>query len=243
MRLLPEMLRMNRIGDQIAAFMLFGATITLPATAACAQQEDEQLWMQLNTNVPVSSSWRLTLEQIARLSDRQGGLYQTEFGGLISYKVARGVELGVGYRKVGTHNRNPAANEDRVRQHIVVTFGNFFGRLRVDERFNPGGDEIGFRIRPLVRYNQPLTGKRLAVFVSHESFYLPNSTSWGQRGGYERMRNIIGLTFPIGRVNTDIGYLNQFRPSRGGARSQMDHALTLQLSVNLNGIFVPHADD
>jgi hypothetical protein len=44
-------------------------------------------------------------------------------------------------------------------------------------------------------------------------------------------------------VNTDIGYLNQFRPARGGARSQMDHALTLQLSINLNGIFVPHADD
>jgi hypothetical protein len=153
------------------------------------------------------------------------------------------VELGLGYRKVGTHNRNPASDEDRVRQHIVVTFGNFFGRLRVDERLNPGGAEIGFRIRPLVRYNQPLNRKRLAAFVSHESFLLPNSTAWGQRSGYERMRNIVGLTFPIGRVVTDIGYLNQFRPARSGTRAQMDHALTLQLTINLNGIFLPHADD
>jgi hypothetical protein len=127
-RLLRAMLWENLIANRVAVLALCGAAITLSTLPAYAQQQDDQLWMQLNTNVPVGNSWRLTLEQIARLSDQQGGLYQTEFGGLISYKLVRGVELGLGYRKVGTHNRNPASDEDRVRQHIVVTFNNFFGR-------------------------------------------------------------------------------------------------------------------
>ena len=69
--------------------------------------------------------------------------------------------------------------------------------------------------------------------MSHESFFLPNTTRWGQRSGYERMRNIAGVTVPLGRaVSADVGYLNQYRLSRGGARAQMDHALNIQLTIS-----------
>lgn len=217
----------------------------LVATPALAQQEDEQLWLQVNTNVPVVDGVRVTLEQIARFSDRQGGLYQTEFGGLLGVKAADNVELGFGYRWVGAHNGNTAANENRLRQQVVATFGRLTTRFRVDERFNPRGREIGFRIRPLVRYNHPLGGGgKLALFVSHESFFLPNTTRWGQRRGYERMRNIVGLAVPVVRgITADVGYLNQYRPGRRGARDQMDHALNLQLTINLRDITGAHVSD
>jgi hypothetical protein len=214
------------------------------ATPVKAQQEDAQLWTQINTNVPLTDDVRVTLEQIARFSDRQEGLYQTEFGVLLGVKVLKNVELGVGYRKVGAHNANTGANEDRFRQQMVGTFGAFTTRFRVDERFNPRGGEIGFRIRPLVRYNHKLGPGKTALFVSHESFFLPNSTRWGQRSGYERMRNILGVMVPLGkRMTADIGYLNQFRPGRSGARDQMDHALNLQLTINLRGLVVPNLHD
>jgi hypothetical protein len=213
------------------------AALLLPVSAAHAQQQDGQLWLQTNENLPIAAGTRLTFEQIARFSDRQGGLYTTEFGALLSRRVGAGVELGFGYRRVSFHNRNNGADEDRVRQQVVVTHGPVMLRLRLDERFHPGGDEIGFRIRPLVRLTQPLGRRGLALFASHESFYLPNSTSWGQRSGYERMRNSIGLSFPLGRMlAADVGYLNQFRPGRGGARAQMDHALSLQLTLNLGQV-------
>ena len=207
--------------------------LAFAATPARAQQEDGQLWFQVNTNVPLAEHVRITLEQIARVSDRQDGLYQTEYGALLGLRVAPGIELGFGYRHVGAHNGNTGADEDRTRQQVVGTFGRFVTRFRVDERFNPRGDEIGVRIRPLLRYNLPLRTKGVALFVSHESFYLPNSTSWGQRRGYERMRNIVGASLPIGRAAiVDLGYLNQYRPGHG-ARAQMDHALTMQLTINL----------
>ncbi len=224
--------------------LLLSAPPLLCAAPAVAQQQDEQLWLQINTHVPLTDDLRLTLEQIARFGNRTDGLYQTEFGGILGYRVAKGIELGFGYRKVGSHNGNSADDQDRLRQQVIGTFGPFTTRFRIDELFNPGSDDIGLRIRPLVRYNHPLGRKGLAAFVSHESFYLPNSTRWGQRRGYERMRNMIGVMVPIGRtVSADIGYLNQFRPSRGGSRAQMEHALSLQMTINLANSVAPLLHD
>lgn len=220
------------------------ALALLAATPARAQQQDEQLWLQVNTNVPLAEGLRITLEQIARFGDRADGLFQTEFGGILGYRVADGVELGFGYRAVGAHNGNTADDENRLRQHVIATFGPVTTRFRVDERFSPSGNEIGFRIRPLVRYNHKVGAKGVALFVSHESFYLPNSTRWGQVRGYERMRNILGVTLPVGRhVSADVGYLNQYRLGRSGSRAQMDHALSLQLTINVDGVAAPRADD
>lgn len=214
--------------------------LLLAATSAAAQQHDEQLWFQINTNVPIDDKLRLTLEQIVRVSEAQDTVHQSEFGGILGYRVAKGIELGIGYRKVG----NTSANEDRLRQQVIGTFGSFATRFRVDERFHPGGDQIGFRIRPLVRYNHRLNGSGVAVFVSHESFILPNSTRWGQRSGYDRMRNVVGFVLPVStHVAADIGYLNQYRLGRNGGQSLMEHALSLQLTINLTGRPTPRLDD
>lgn len=216
----------------------------MAAAPAHAQQEDEQLWLQVNTNVPLADDLRVTLEQIGRFSDRQDGLYTTEFGGLLGYRVTRGIEFGFGYRRVDGHNGNAAAGEDRLRQQVVATFGRFTTRFRIDERFSAGGGETGFRVRPLIRYNHPLNAHGLALFASHESFVLPNSTAWGQRRGYERMRNMAGTTLPLGRkVSADVGYLNQYRLPRNGARAQIDHALSLQVTINLAARAAPSTHD
>jgi hypothetical protein len=216
----------------------------LAAAPSLAQQHDGQAWFQINTNVPLGKEVRVTWEQIARFSDRQDGLFQTEFGALLSYKLSNTIELGGGYRKVGAHNGNSGANEDRIRQQVVATFGPITTRLRMDERFNTRGNEIGFRLRPLVRYNHRLSAKNLALFVSHESFLILNSTSWGQRSGYERMRNIVGVVLKLNRqVSADIGYLNQYRLGRAGDRAQMDHAVNIQLTINLRAIAGPLIHD
>ncbi|MEH3121405.1 MAG: DUF2490 domain-containing protein [Sphingomonas phyllosphaerae] len=218
------------------AALLFGAVIF--ARPAAAQVEDEQFWEQVNVNVPLTPEVRVTLEQIGRWGDRADGISQTEYGGLLGWKASKAIELGFGYRRVGLFSASgPSVHENRLRQQMILSQGNLVARFRVDERFNPGGDEIGFRIRPLVRRNFPLRSGRFAFFASHESFFLPNSTSWGQRAGYERMRNMLGITLPLvaRKAMLDIGYLNQFRFARAGARPQMEHALSLQLTINAIG--------
>ncbi|MFK3888038.1 DUF2490 domain-containing protein [Sphingomonas sp. NPDC079357] len=214
------------------------ASALLFAAPAAAQVEDEQFWEQVNVNVPLTPEARITLEQIGRWGDRADGISQTEYGALLGWKTSKTVEFGLGYRRVGLFTATgPSVHENRLRQQVVVTRGNLFGRFRVDERFNPGGSEIGVRIRPLLRRNFPLASKKLVFFASHESFLLPNSTRWGQRSGYERMRNMLGITVPFiaRKAMLDIGYLNQFRFGRAGARPVMEHALSLQLTINAIG--------
>ena len=212
--------------------LTFSAALLLPATAA-AQTEDAQLWTQTNVNIGLSEDTRVTLEGIARWSDRQDGLFHTELGGIVSHKLSEHVEIGFGYRHVAGHGGNTADDESRLRQHVVLTFGRITGRFRIDERFHPDGGEIGFRIRPLIRYNHPV-GKEVSLFASHESFFMANDTEWGQSAGYDRMRNIVGVTVPLVKnVSADIGYLNQYRFARDGNRAQIDHALSLQLSLSL----------
>lgn len=226
--------------------LLLTGPFLLVTAPARAQQQDEQLWLQVNINLPVAEDVRLTVENIGRFGDRSDGLYQTEFGGILGWRVAEGVEVGFGYRKVGFYNGSAGPGENRLRQHVVATSGPVTMRLRVDERFHSEGEEVGFRVRPLLRYNHELRENGLALFASHESFYLPNSTSWGQRRGYERMRNLIGLAIPLGGLAAaDIGYLNQYRPSRSGSRAQMDHALSLQITFNLAkvGAGISRTDD
>lgn len=213
---------------------LLALPLLAASASAHAQQEDEQFWLQINTHVPLDANTRITLEQIARFSDRQDGLTQSELGVLVGQRVSKNFELGFGYRHVGFHNLNTATDEERFRQQVVGTFGPITTRLRVDERFHPDGKEVGIRIRPLVRYNHKLNDNGLAAFVSHESFYLPNATKWGQRRGYERMRNSVGLMVPVSnKISADVGYLNQYRLARGSSRAQMDHALSIQLTINL----------
>ncbi len=214
------------------------AALLLCAAPAAAQVEDRQWWEQVNLVVPLTPEVRVTLEQIGRWGDRIEGLTQTELGGLLGYKLSPAIELGIGYRYVGLYSAaGPTVHENRLRQQVVLTRGRLLGRLRVDERFNPGGSEIGFRVRPLARYNHPLGSRGYALYASHESFIVPNSTAWGQRSGYERMRNMVGVTLPFVRrkVMLDVGYLNQYRLGLGGARPQMEHALSLQLTINALG--------
>jgi len=219
-------------------------TLVVVSSPARAQQVDTQAWEQLNVVIPIAPKLRVTLEEIARTSDRQGGVYTSEFGGLIGWQLAKGIELGVGYRYVSYYNGNTASDENRLRQQLVFTSGRFAGRLRLDERFSLSGGEIGFRVRPLLRYNLPIATNGVKLFVSHESFLLPNSTNWGQRAGYERMRNILGISVPLNKaVTADVGYLNQYRFARYGARAQMDHAPSVQLTINLGKLGVAGLHD
>lgn len=218
------------------------AALLVGAAPAAAQVEDYQLWEQVNLVVPLTAEARVTLEQIGRWGDRADGQVQTELGALFGYRLSRTIELGGGYRYVGLYGASsPTVHEHRLRQQVVLTHKRLLGRLRVDERFHPGGGEIGFRVRPLARYNHPLGSRGYALYASHESFIIPNSTVWGQRSGYERMRNIAGVTLPFVRrkVMLDVGYLNQYRLGLGGARPQMEHALSLQLTVNALGPILP----
>lgn len=216
--------------------ILLALPLLLAATPAAAQQTDEQLWFQANGSTAIGTREKLTAEAIARFSDRVQGLSHTELGVLFTHTTGSGIELSFGYRHVEDWNRNGRLpNEERLRQMIMVPLGSgFSGRLRFEQRFNSSGGEIGFRLRPRLAWDTALGAGPLHLFATSEHFVNLNSTAWGARGGYERMRNAVGIAIPLGgTLKGEIGYLNQYRFGRDGARDQMDHVATFTLSLNI----------
>jgi hypothetical protein len=225
---------------------LLTAPLLLAPLPALAQRTDEQLWLAANASAPIGDGARVTLESIGRFSDRAGGFFHSEFGALGSVTVTKGVEIAAGYRHVEDWDHGRALpNEERLRQIVTITLSKRFAtRLRLEQRFNSSGSGVGVRFRPQQRFTLPLGDKGPTLFVTHEDFINLNDTRWGQRSGYERMRNAIGITVPLAKnLSTDIGYLNQYRFGRGRARDQMDHAMTLTLSLTLDGVFSGHHGD
>ncbi|HWK34715.1 DUF2490 domain-containing protein [Sphingomonas sp.] len=203
----------------------------LPAVAH-AQQTDSQLWLAANAATTIGKT-TVTIESNGRFADAAGGFAHAEIGGFASVPVAKGVDVAIGYRHVEDWDRGRALpNEERLRQMVTVALGGgLAGRLRFEQRFHSSGGPVGLRLRPNLRYTRPLSAGGLSLFATHESYLNFNTTRWGQRGGYERMRNAVGLSIPLSRaIRIDPGYLNQYRFGRGGARDRMDHALTLALN-------------
>lgn len=208
----------------------------MASAPAAAQQTDEQLWLQVNGSVAIGAREKVTLEGIGRFGDRAGGFFHAETGILFTHTTRGGVELSVGYRHVEDWDQgNRLPNDERLRQMILVPLGSGFnGRMRFEQRFNSSGNEIGFRLRPRLGFDTPLGSRGLRFFATQEHFVNLNTTEWGQRGGYERMRNAVGVSIPLGgTLRGEVGYLNQYRFGRDGRRDQMDHAATFTLSLNV----------
>ncbi|MBO9624485.1 MAG: DUF2490 domain-containing protein [Sphingomonas sp.] len=216
------------------------AALALVAIASpAAAQDDAQLWGTVTATTALGSDTELALELITRAGDAAGGIYEVEFGGMVSHEIAKGVKIGIGYIRVPNYRDGAVSNiEDRPRQQISASFPNIAGgtlsaRVRLEERFRNTGSDMGLRMRPNIRWAVPLaSGSPTRFFVQHESFITLNSTDWGQRSGYERWRNSLGLSTALMKnVEGEIGYLNQLTFGRNGAPDRNDHAATLGLAV------------
>jgi hypothetical protein len=215
------------------ALSLAGLFAAMPA---CAQITDEQLWLQTNASTRIAERTRITLEGIARFGDTADGLGHVEIGGLVTHAPTRRIELAAGYRHVQDYDHaRRIPNEERLRQMITLRWaGVLTTRLRFEQRFSSAGGEVAFRLRPRLGLELPLREGGPVAFATQEHFLNFNGTDWGVIAGYERVRHTLGLTVPLTEgVKADIGYLNEYRFGRDGARDRMAHAATLAVNLEL----------
>lgn len=206
------------------------------AVPAGAQDEDEQLWLKLSAKTPLSKDAELGLEMNQRVSNDEGGIYESQYLARIRLNLGDGFKLTGGVNRVVAVDGGRVDNTEwRPRQELgfpalPLGLGKFDSRIRFEQRFRSDGDDVGHRVRPEIIYTLPLT-RKLDLELGHESYFNLNTTDFGQRSGHERMRNFVALNFPfLKRVIASVGYLNQYRFNRG-RRDRMEHALTLGLSA------------
>ncbi|QIG79267.1 DUF2490 domain-containing protein [Stakelama tenebrarum] len=215
---------MRKVGALVAG------GLCMIAPPAIAQQEDRQFWSTMAAGVRLSDTVSLQGEVVLRFGD--AGLYESEAGGFVTYRLSESVSLSAGYARVTNYTHGQVTrSEDRPRQQIDVDLGTILGgelnsRLRFEQRFR--NSDTGFRLRPRVKWKLPWRERGgPALVLSHESFVELNDTDGGQNAGYRRMRNFAGVDVPIaGSVRAEIGYLNQY-DLRDRARDTMDHILSI----------------
>ena len=187
---------------------------------SAAEADDAQLWLDANARGPVAGRVELGVETTERFGrDGEGGLYESENIAMLGFRFDRAT-LAAGYVRDIVYRGGRVTIEQRVRQDLSVdhlaTIGplGIGARLRVEERWRDGSSGPGVRLRPFVRLTLPVTGK-LKLLATHESF-VNLAGGAGQRGGYDRARNFLGLGVPLAkRVGLEIGYLNQWTRGAG----------------------------
>ncbi len=210
-----------------------GLSLTGPARAS----EDTQYWQTVSVTVAVPNDFKLSADVVARTSDARG-FYELEQSYMVGRKLGKHVTLWLGYGRDPNYlHGNFTVLEQRFRQQVnfdnVLKLGavKFSGRLRLEERWRDGGGGAGWRLRPYVKASLPAFGKTSLVF-SHESFVDLNTNAFQKVNGYERMRNAVSLSVPVGKhFAFDLGYLNQHGFVRGG-RDTSDNVLTTGLSAS-----------
>jgi len=194
--------------------------VLLAGLPSIAQADDAQLWLSANARGPVAGRVELGVETIERFGrDDTGGLYESENIAMLGYRFDHAT-LSAGYVRDIVYSGGSAAIEQRARQDLnmddVATIGPLVvdARLRTEERWRDGLGGTGVRLRPFVRLALPVAAG-LRLLASHESFVNLGGGA-GQRGGYDRARNFLGIGVPFTkRLGAEIGYLNQWTRGAG----------------------------
>ncbi|MES2157722.1 MAG: DUF2490 domain-containing protein [Pseudomonadota bacterium] len=217
-------------------FTLF-LTALFCTPAAARTSQDEQLWVNLTAMGPVSGDIVYFAEIQPRVGDGVSRLDQALLRGAVGVKLSDRVTLYQGYAHVAV----PIAggrdvNEERSFQQLNWSLGRPWGgdlssRTRLEQRWRSDGNDMGWRLREMLRFEKPLREGSDAVnaLVYAEGFLALNSTDWGARSGFDQLRSFAGVEVGLPGASTlELGYLNQAINQRGG-NSRINHVASVTL--------------
>jgi hypothetical protein len=232
MPLLPRVFR-------VLAKALYGIGFLALACQAPVQaaETDEQIWLAQFSTFSVGNKWLVFTEAQVRQTDGLERLSQIILRPAVGYQVSDAVSVFAGYAWVHTEPKGRAANtEHRAYQQLSVRLTGGSGkvtvasRTRLEQRFIVGRSDMGWRMRNLVRLDVPL-GKGYSAIVSGEPFVNLDTTTWGQRAGFDQMRGFAGVGIPVARgVALEVGYAGQY-VNRFGVPDRMNHIGSLSFNI------------
>ncbi|WP_347303173.1 DUF2490 domain-containing protein [Croceibacterium sp. TMG7-5b_MA50] len=217
--------------------------ILLAAAAGCAAlpahaqtSHDLQAWGNLTVLGRVTGDLVYFAEVQPRVTDDLSRVSQILLRPAIGVAVSQDVTVYQGYARV----LQPVAgggsrDEDRSFQQVSWTIQRgareWQSRTRFEQRWNEVGDDTGFRLRQMIRYEHALDeAGGPALLGSIEGFVALNDTDWGARGGFDQLRTFVGAELPLpGASTVEAGYLNQLVDGAGTTR--IGHTVSVALFI------------
>lgn len=232
------MLPMSSVSRVLAkGFGTLGLLALTTLAPAHATETDEQIWLAQFSTFSVGNRWLVFTEAQARRTDGAERLSQIILRPAVGYQVSDTVSVYAGYAWVRTEPKGRVANtEHRAYQQLSLRLTGGPGkvtvasRTRLEQRFIVGRSDMGWRMRNLVRLDVPL-GKGYSAIVSGEPFVNLDTTTWGQRAGFDQMRGFVGIGVPLARgIALEAGYAGQY-VNRTGIPDRMNHIGSLSLNI------------
>ncbi len=223
---------MRRIALSLLALLALAESPVRAATS-----EDEQFWLNLTSMGSIKGDLVYFAEIQPRVGDGVSRIDQALFRGALGWKLSPAVTLYQGFAHVVVPvDGGQDVNEERGFQQLNWTMGKPWGgelssRTRLEQRWRSDGDDMGWRLREMLRYEKPLrTGSdALNALVYAEGFVALNDTDWGARGGFDQLRSFVGAELGLPGASTlEVGYLNQLINQRGGD-TRVNHVAAVTL--------------
>lgn len=218
----------------LRALFLCACMIGFGGHAQARTSEDEQFWLNLTAMGPVSGKLVYFAEVQPRMGDGVSRIDQTILRGALGWQLSRNLTVYQGYAHVVLPmDGGKDVNEERSFQQVTWTIGRpwngeLSSRTRLEQRWRSDGDDMGWRLREMLRYEKPLmAGSKVNALIYAEGFAALNDTDWGARTGFDQLRSFLGAELGTGGKSTiEVGYLNQLVNQPAGNR-RVNHVASL----------------
>lgn len=199
---------------------VISATLLLLTTNVARAQTDDDFgaWLSVNAQgkLPADGfNWHTDFQ--FRWRDNAQEFDQFIARPAVFYKFSEQGSVWLGYANAQTHTlRLGPIEEHRIWQQFLFTHklgsATLQSRTRLEQRSLDSGDDVGHRLRQMLRVVVPLAqAPKFSLVGTNEVFVNLNRTDWGALSGFDRNRLFLGLGYNASAsVRLEMGYLNQY---------------------------------
>lgn len=226
-----------RLPRLLSASAVLSCAILAPSVPALAAQEDGQVWLAQFSTIEIGRKVLLFSDVQFRLTDGADRLGQVLVRPAVGYRITPSDTLFMGYAYVRTEplGGTPTDEHRMFQQALVRVVGGpgkttVTSRTRLEQRWLEGRKGTGWRLRQQVRLDAPVASGLNAILWA-EPFVNLDTTSWGQRAGFDQLRGFAGAGVPIAAgIAIEAGYSGQY-VNRFNAPDRMNHIGSLSLTI------------
>lgn len=212
---------------------------TLPVVV---DEQDAQLWLQFNSQIPVARTWFLILEGQPRWNQNLTRFDQAVFRTGVIKRLTPSIQLSAAYAFVSRHTVLGTLFEHQSYEQVLFTLprlGKWVPtlRLREDQRYLAEWGDASHRIRESFRMTRPLPGKPAwTLVVYEESFVNLDDTVRGPARGLDQVRLYSGIQHPITKdLAVEFGYMWQELRQLGARPHRRNHNALVQFQFRPRG--------
>lgn len=224
---------------KLLSIVTLAVAIGLPSALLFADgpEQGAGAWVTGFVNAPMGSHFTFSLQLEPRFSFTDPGLDRTLIRPGVRLNLPFGLSIGGGVSWFHVFT-SPASRNDEfqtwedIQHHVQLGSLSLTNRLRLEERFLQGRDDVGLRLRYLIRGQVPVNSRGLSAVAWNELFVNTNNVSDGPSAGVDQNRTFVGANERFNdEFQVELGYMLNYTPKPSGP-NQMNHVVVITTTYN-----------